>query len=165
MSATVRHTRAGARLRPPPLLLCAAAIAAQRLLAGPRRPVTRSRYAASLALTGAAVLLLAGSARSFRQHRTTVDPRTGAQPHVLVTDGPNAFTRNPMYVAMTAVLLAHAAQVGGPRSLIPPALFVAWIDRVQITGEEATLADTFGADFETYRRTVPRWLGPRPSGS
>ena len=35
------------------------------------------------------------------------------------------------------------------------------IDRLQITAEESALLANFGADYEAYRASVPRWLDRR----
>ncbi|QWC85724.1 isoprenylcysteine carboxylmethyltransferase family protein [Nocardioidaceae bacterium] len=97
----------------------------------------------------------------FRARRTTVDPRPGAAPSALVTDGLNGRTRNPMYVGMAGVLLAHALWSGRARTIVPLVGFVAWMDRVQVPDEEAALRARFGADFEAYASRVPRWLVTR----
>lgn len=102
---------------------------------------------------------LGASVASFRARRTTVDPREGAQPSMLVTGGLNSLTRNPMYVAMAGLLLAHAAWSGRTMSLMPAAVFVVWMDRAQIPAEEADLRALFGASFEEYAGRVPRWVG------
>jgi protein-S-isoprenylcysteine O-methyltransferase Ste14 len=44
---------------------------------------------------------------------------------------------------------------------LPMAAFTLVIDRIQIPAEESALRSNFGADYESYRATVPRWLGPR----
>jgi len=93
-----------------------------------------------------------------RARRTTVDPRPGAAPSALVTDGLNDRTRNPMYVGMVGVLQAHPLWLGRARAVVPLVGFVAWMDRVQIPDEEAVLRARFGADFEAYASRVPRWL-------
>ena len=81
-------------------------------------------------------------------------------PPPLVTSGPTAVTRNPMYVGMAGVLVAHAVLRGSWRALLPVAAFMAVMDRVQIPPEEQALAAHFGADYTAYRNQVPRWLGP-----
>jgi protein-S-isoprenylcysteine O-methyltransferase Ste14 len=43
-------------------------------------------------------------------------------------------------------------------TVLPLAAFLAWMDRVQIPGEEVALSSRFGADFEAYAARVPRWL-------
>ena len=82
----------------------------------------------------------------------------------LITTGPNAVTRNPMYVGLTGLLVANAVRRGSWVALLPVATFVLVIDRVQVAAEESALLANFGADYEAYRATVPRWLGRRSAG-
>lgn len=95
----------------------------------------------------------------FRRFATTVDPMRPEAAASLVTDGPYRFTRNPMYVALAGVLVAHALARRSVTALLPVAGFVAILDRTQILDEEVALAARFGDDFHAYRRLVPRWLG------
>lgn len=144
----------------PPLALCIGAALIQRHLgrdAGPPGSVGRA-LAVATGLASAATV--GSSVASFRMRQTTVDPREGAQPSVLVTKGVNNLTRNPMYLGMAGLLLAHAAWSGRRMSLIPAAAFVGWMDRVQIPAEEADLRTLFGESFEDYAARVPRWVGP-----
>ena len=83
---------------------------------------------------------------------------------MLVTTGSNSMSRNPMYVGLTGLLVAHALGHGSWKALLPAAAFVAVIDRVQIEAEESALVEKFGADYEAYRAATPRWLGPRSLG-
>jgi protein-S-isoprenylcysteine O-methyltransferase Ste14 len=50
-------------------------------------------------------------------------------------------------------------------ALLPVAAFVVVIDRAQIAAEESALLTRFGADYEAYCATVPRWLGRRSLSS
>lgn len=141
---------------PPPLIALAAGIA-QHLMAGDRRPGP-VRKAAAASVAAGSVGLLAGSARQFASHHTTVDPLHPSRASTLVTDGPNRITRNPMYVGMAGVLTAHALLRGGWATALPVAAFVAVIDRVQIRPEEAALRELFGHEYDDYCRSVRRWL-------
>ena len=145
---------------PPPIIGLGAAVA-QRALTGDVAPPSGLRRAAT-ALTAAASLGLMGSAmREFRSSGTTVDPLHPERASALVSGGPFALTRNPMYVGMAGLLLGHAVWRGSPKALPPLALFVMVIDKVQIPPEETALSTLFGAEYDAYRSAVPRWLGPR----
>lgn len=141
---------------PPPVIALAAA-GVQHVLA-PRRPTGGGRrvLAVSTAVGGAA--LMGGALRRFLDVGTTFEPFDPSAASVLVTDGPNALTRNPMYVGMAAILAAHAVARGGWATLLPVAGFVAVIDRVQVQPEEAALRARFGAEYDDYCRRVRRWL-------
>ncbi|WP_107766001.1 methyltransferase family protein [Nocardioides terrigena] len=73
----------------------------------------------------------------------------------------NAVTRNPMYVGMAGLLVANAVRRGAWAGLLPVAAFVLVIDRLQITAEESALLANFGADYDAYLASVPRWLDRR----
>lgn len=143
---------------PPPLFALGAGVA-QHLLA-PERGAGRVRKAAAVGVGAAAVGLMGGAVARFRSNHTTVEPFDPTRASTLVTDGPNALTRNPMYLGMAGLLTAHAIARGGWRTLLPVAGFAAVIDRVQIRPEEEALRKLFGERYADYTRRVPRWLGP-----
>ena len=79
------------------------------------------------------------------------------RPTALVTSGPYAFSRNPMYVAWMSLyagvtLLSNAAWV----LVLLPAVAVA--NHVVVRREERELERTFGDEYHQYRRDVPRYL-------
>ena len=150
-------------LVPPPVLAVGAAVA-QRRLAGPRPPVTATRSLATAAVALASVAMAGTASREFRRRGTTFQPVHPDQASVLVTTGGNSMSRNPMYVGLTGLLVAHAIGHGSWRALLPAAAFVALIDRVQIEAEESALVEKFGAEYEAYRAPTPRWLGLRSLG-
>jgi protein-S-isoprenylcysteine O-methyltransferase Ste14 len=147
--------------RPPPPLVALAAGLAQRSLTRGVPPPSPVRALAATAVAGASIGLAAASARQFRRAGTTVEPFDPSQATVLVTTGVNAVTRNPMYVGMAGLLLANAVRLGSWAALLPVASFVGFIDRVQVGAEERALRANFGADYDAYRASVPRWLDLR----
>ncbi|GAB3111406.1 hypothetical protein GCM10027055_11940 [Janibacter alkaliphilus] len=147
------------RQPPPPLALVVAGAVAQRALPGRRATPVSRVAAAGLAALSAATLL--APVAQFARRGTTVDPRDGAEPARLVTTGLNAWSRNPMYVAMVGLLSVHPLHHRSPLAVLPTMAFVTWIDRRQIPAEERALLHAFGAEYERYRSRVPRWIGPR----
>jgi protein-S-isoprenylcysteine O-methyltransferase Ste14 len=143
---------------PPPLLAIAAALAQARIARSAHRPPA-SRAAAAIAVAAASVTLAASAERQFRRQGTTLGPFDPALASVLVTTGANAVSRNPMYVGLAGLLVANAIRLGAWKALLPVAAFTVVIDQFQIRAEESALHANFGADFEAYRATVPRWLG------
>ncbi|WP_293784981.1 isoprenylcysteine carboxylmethyltransferase family protein [uncultured Aeromicrobium sp.] len=141
----------------PPAALAAGAAAAQALMTR-GRATTRGSRVLSAAIAAPSVYFLAGAVERFRRAGTTVDPRAGARANSLVTTGPSARSRHPMYVGMAGLLLAHAAARRSAAAVLPAAMFVSWVDRVQIPMEEAHLADRFGPEFEAYASSVRRWI-------
>jgi protein-S-isoprenylcysteine O-methyltransferase Ste14 len=148
-------------LIPPPAIAFGTAVLQRVVARHPQRPGAL-RGAAAAALAAGSVALATAAASSFRRAGTTLSPEHPADASVLVTTGPHALTRNPMYVGLCGLLVANAVRLGSWRSLLPVTAFVTAIDRLQIRAEEAALRERFGADFEAYCARVPRWLGLRP---
>ena len=92
----------------------------------------------------------------FKRHRTPVNPARPAA--ALVTDGPYRGTRNPMYVGMAFAYAGAAVGANALWSLALLPLVLLVVDRLIIPREERHLADTFGEEYEAYRRRVRRWL-------
>ncbi|ANH39614.1 hypothetical protein I601_3207 [Nocardioides dokdonensis FR1436] len=148
----------------PPPAYAAAAAGAQLLLTRGRRP-TRVSGLCGLVLAAGSFGVSMTADRLFRRYGTTDQPFHPERASVLVTDGPFAHTRNPMYVGLTGILLGHAAARRSATALLPIVGFLAAVDRLQIPAEERNLGAIFGAEYDAYRARVPRWLGPVHPGS
>ncbi len=149
---------------PPPLVAVAAAVA-QRALTGPTTRPTSGRAAVAAAIGLASGSMAGGAARHFRRSDTTVDPVHPDRASVLVTSGPNSISRNPMYAGLAGLLVANAVWRGSWTGLLPVLAFGAFIGRTQIRAEEAALLDKFGAEYDAYRASTPRWIGPTSTSS
>jgi protein-S-isoprenylcysteine O-methyltransferase Ste14 len=79
-------------------------------------------------------------------------------PQRLVAVGPYRFSRNPMYVGVTLILSGWAVLFGSLTVTVYGALVLLAFHIRVIVGEEPQLKRTFGADWESYRARVPRWL-------
>ena len=106
----------------------------------------------------AALIIGLSAVFGFHRAKTTVNPLKPEASTALVTGGIYQWTRNPMYLAMLLVLVAWACIVSNWASLAMLPLFVAYLNRFQIGPEERALHARFGAEFESYRRKVRRWL-------
>lgn len=75
-----------------------------------------------------------------------------------VFEGPYRFTRNPMYLGVTAFYagLALAVASAWMLLLLPPVLLV--MDRFVIAREEPYLDARFGQPYRDYKTRVRRWL-------
>jgi protein-S-isoprenylcysteine O-methyltransferase Ste14 len=82
-------------------------------------------------------------------------------PVFLVRSGPYQWVRNPMYLAVLAIISGQAILFRSV-ALLGYALLV-WIivHLFVVLVEEPSLRSQFGASYEAYVRAVPRWL-PRP---
>jgi len=79
-------------------------------------------------------------------------------PRHLVTTGLYRFSRNPMYVAVTLMLIGWSISTpSGPLAIYAVFVVVAFALRVRF-GEEPWLARAHGAAWEEYKARVPRWL-------
>lgn len=114
-------------------------------------------HAIGLVPLGAGFVLLLWCVRDFYvAGQGTLAPWT--PPRHLVTAGPYRHSRNPMYVAVTLMLLGWAVCFASASITIYGAVvFVAFHLRV-VYGEEPWLAQTHGAAWDDYRARVPRWL-------
>lgn len=107
-------------------------------------------------LIGGAVVPALLAMRGMRRVGTSVNP---TQPTTaLLLEGPYRFTRNPIYLGMTALYMGIAilANTLWPILLLPGVLFV--MTRGVIEREEAYLEQKFGAQYLAYKEKVRRWI-------
>jgi protein-S-isoprenylcysteine O-methyltransferase Ste14 len=121
----------------------------------PLLPTPEVVSVAGLILCIVAVALFAAATREFRRHHTTIVPRE--TPAALLTGGPYAWSRNPIYLA-DAALLCGVVLMWDAASLPLVALFVAVIQTRFILWEEDRCRATFGPDWQVYTTRVRRWL-------
>lgn len=76
----------------------------------------------------------------------------------LVVTGLYRYVRNPIYVALVAVILGQALLFGDWRLFLYGALVFVAFHIFVLAYEEPTLRESYGAEYETYRANVPRWL-------
>ena len=94
---------------------------------------------------------------TFRGAGTEVQP-SSATNKALVTHGPYALTRNPMYVGMVTITLGVALLVGAPLLFAAPVLLFLLDNFVIIPFEEAKMERQFGDVFRAYKARVRRWI-------
>ena len=75
----------------------------------------------------------------------------------LVVGGLYRWVRNPMYVAVGAVIAGQALLLGGLDLGVYLALFCAAVGTFVHGYEEPVLRAKFGEEYEVYRRAVPAW--------
>jgi protein-S-isoprenylcysteine O-methyltransferase Ste14 len=108
----------------------------------------------ALILVGAAVLLEA-FARFVGEGRGTPAPVAPTQR--LVIGGLYRYVRNPMYLAVAAIIVGQALLLGRFELLAYAAVFVATTFAFARFYEEPTLREQYGDDYEAYRSGVPGW--------
>jgi protein-S-isoprenylcysteine O-methyltransferase Ste14 len=89
-------------------------------------------------------------------------PAPVAPPQNLVVTGLYRHVRNPMYVAVVAVILGQAMLFGDWRLMTYGGLIWLSFHGFVLAYEEPVLAESFGARYEDFRANVPRWI-PRLS--
>jgi protein-S-isoprenylcysteine O-methyltransferase Ste14 len=120
-----------------------------------RSPV---RAVIALAIFGFAVAIIITANHGYRKAKTTVDPMHPETASAIVTSGIYRFTRNPMYLGFLLTLIAWAVFLGNIVSALISLIFVAYMNRFQISPEERALRARFGASYEAYMCSVRRWL-------
>ena len=76
----------------------------------------------------------------------------------LVTDGPFAQSRNPLYCAMVAIVPAMALFFDSSWLLMVAPIVPAYLQGIVIPAEEKLLRKTFGSSYKWYSQKVPRWV-------
>jgi protein-S-isoprenylcysteine O-methyltransferase Ste14 len=75
----------------------------------------------------------------------------------LVVGGVYRYLRNPMYVAVIAVILGQAALLGRPGLVLYAAVFWVVVATFVRVYEEPTLSDRYGEQYAAYRAAVHGW--------
>ena len=93
--------------------------------------------------------------RQFGRADTTVDPHGSVS--VIVTDGPYRFSRNPIYIGLTSVLIGIPLIYGNIWGLILSPVFIMLMNYLVIEHEEAYLEKKFGNEYTSFKSRVRRW--------
>jgi protein-S-isoprenylcysteine O-methyltransferase Ste14 len=130
------------------------------LISGWRLP-DRGAWAVPFAIV-AGVLVLGGIAvlldafvRFARADGTPAPPAPTAH---LVVVGPYRFVRNPMYLAVLAIILGQALLFGSWWVLVYAAITFGVVALFVKGYEEPTLAGSYGDEYATYRANVRAWI-------
>ena len=86
-------------------------------------------------------------------------------PRKFVATGPYRFVRNPMYIGGFLVLAGFGLYEQSPAILLFALPWLLLAHLFVILYEEPHLCATFGMPYDTYCRSVPRWLPRRQSFS
>lgn len=100
--------------------------------------------------------MMRGKARElFKKHNTNLAIKTSSN---LVTVGPYAKTRNPMYIGMFLLLLGIAVCFANLLSMTMPFGFIVSIHLIFIPKEEKLMNEAFGNQYLEYKSKVKRWI-------
>ena len=109
-------------------------------------------------LVAGTLLLLACVREFYVSGKGTLAP--WSPPVHLVTSGPYRWSRNPMYVAMSIMILGWAWAFRSNAILWYAVFMIAAFHTRILLGEEPRLARVFGDAWTAYRARVPRWIWP-----
>jgi len=105
------------------------------------------------------VLVLVLSGLCLREyHRAGTEVRADRPDTALITSGPYAYSRNPLYICLTLVQIGVAIYLDNAWILAMTVASVAVISRYAIRREEHYLERVFGQDYRDYRTHVRRWV-------
>jgi len=105
---------------------------------------------------GLGLMILA--AWSLQKAHTTINPIWPDHAKHLVTSGIYRHSRNPIYLGDAVILLGMVIWFGNWLGLVVVALFVLFLDRVQIRAEERALGRLFGDGYRDYLYRTRRWI-------
>jgi len=113
--------------------------------------------AVGIVLIAAGLLVLVDSFTRFALQGLGTPAPIAPTQHLVVT-GLYRHVRNPIYVALVAIILGQALLFGDPRLLWYAVLVWLAFHAFVVWSEEPVLLDTFGTEYEDFRANVPRWI-------
>ena len=134
-------------------ILCPLAVIAFELVIR-RGALTIVPWGVPLLAWGYLQYLLVGG---YRLPRAGGSPGMDVPPERIIAHGPYRFTRNPMYLGHLIFMLGLALTFWSWFALVLFALRAAWF-QYRVLGDEARLAQKFGADYLAYCKQVKRWI-------
>ncbi len=111
-------------------------------------------FGTGLVIGGCVAIVLA--ALEFRRHRTTIVPHMRAA--ALITTGPYARSRNPIYAADAVILAGLCLRWDFWPGLVLVPVFMGIILWRFIVPEEERLRAVFDDEFEAYAAKTRRWV-------
>jgi protein-S-isoprenylcysteine O-methyltransferase Ste14 len=119
-------------------------------------PLSDILFAAGALAIVASVALLFISIRMMTRAGTTLDPN--GIPEHLLTKGPFSFTRNPIYLGNTLMMIGIGLVSGILWFLLLAVLAAFLTQKMTIEREEKVLAEKFGKRYRDYSKRVRRWI-------
>lgn len=108
----------------------------------------------TLLVVGVPILLLAF--RQMIQNKTTINPSGSTT--TIVGNGLYAYTRNPMYLALTLIYVGVCIMANAYWGLLLLIPLLIVVQKGIIEREEAYLTRKFGEEYLRYKVRVRRWL-------
>lgn len=142
----------------PPVLvvLCLVGMTLIHFLASPEHILSYPYNLIGLPLIAVGILVGISVGRLFKRGHTEI--HTFKEPKKLITSGLFRYSRNPIYVGFTILLIGFAICFGSPISFLFPFLFWIVANYWYIPFEERNMQRKFGASYADYRSSVRKWL-------
>ena len=145
---------------PPPIVMLAMGVLAwfaARYLPTPWLQFLPNRaIAAALAIAG--LVLNVYPKLLFGRAGTTINPLKPDSTTHLVTSGIYRYTRNPMYLGQSLILLGWTVYLHSFAGLLAVPAFILYISHFQIRPEERVLAARFPEEYAAFCRQSRRWV-------
>jgi len=119
-------------------------------------PLLRLSIPGGVLVSLAGITLILWSAVHFRRAATPIHPRR--KPTSLITGGPFALSRNPIYLGMALIAAGWAMRLGAVSALVLVPVFMAVIQRRFILGEEHHIERALGDEWRAYTAQTRRWV-------
>ena len=104
------------------------------------------------------IFVFAAAVSSFKKQKTTVNPISIENASSLVVSGIFKYSRNPMYLGMSIVLLGLTFKFNVIGGLLLTGIFMLFITIFQIKPEEVAMEKLFDQEWKDYTKNVRRWL-------
>ena len=104
-------------------------------------------------------VIILSATKEFKKSNTTVNPMKPETSTSLVTSGIFKYTRNPMYLGLSSILLAscfYFSSLLGIIVYVP--FFILYITVFQIIPEEEVMKSLFNDEYLDYCSKVRRWI-------
>ncbi|MBO6539309.1 MAG: isoprenylcysteine carboxylmethyltransferase family protein [Rhizobiaceae bacterium] len=119
-------------------------------------PIADLLFAIGWLMVLAALALDLGAMQTMRKAKTTILPTRAAE-H-LVTGGPFAISRNPIYLGNTTLMVAIGFIAGSLWFVLLAPVAAILTTYLAIRPEERHLTERFGKRYRDYQKKVRRWI-------
>jgi protein-S-isoprenylcysteine O-methyltransferase Ste14 len=109
-----------------------------------------------LLIVGLGLYLAFQSVRLLISYNTTF--KASGNPSSLVTEYLYRYSRNPIYLGDLLIALGSATILSSLSAFIAPLIFFLVVNTIIIPFEENRLQKNFGSEYESYKKSVRRWL-------
>ena len=151
------HDNSGIKF-PPPLIYVLGLLAGwwlERAHPLPSLPKNISLGAGIVLIVAGLAVARAGARAVWKANSSIIPIRPTT---AIVSDGPYALTRNPMYLGMVFIYIGVAFLMHSAWALILLPLVIVAMNWLVIAKEEKYLAGKFGESYLAYKNRVRRWI-------